>query len=475
MNITDPIRQHAQATPDATAIIRANGRMVSYRELDRVINFVAARVRSLGLGPGDIVEIRTSQPYRDLCFRLALARLGICVAPQSMPAGAITACLTDDAMPQVPGTRFERIGRLWIAKLSPSATVPDVPSHQDGAALCVLSATSGTTGTRRCVPLSHELMARRLAVNLPADLQSGGIRQICTVGVGTAYGFRSRISVLWSGGVIVLTTDADRILDAIDRFRVNRLVVAPVTLQRLLPGLAPDFGPLPSLQQIEFGGSALPDHLHDSARRHLCPNIESRYGATETGYMASAPIESLRGHPGAVGYVDPRVEVQAVDADDQPLPPGTEGTLRVRSAHCASAYHDDPVASARVFRGGWVYHGDVGIVAPDRLLTVTGRANDVINQGGIKVNPGTIEDVLLSMAGIDEAAAFGAPDATGVVRIWAAIVSNGPVDMAAVKDLCRERLKHRAPTQFLQLKALPRNEAGKVLRDQLRKRAIAGS
>ena len=265
----------------------------------------------------------------------------------------------------------------------------------------------------------------------------------------------------------------EQLVPCVERHRVNSLVVAPFALQRVLPGLPRDFGPLPMLEQIEVGGSALPGSHYDLARQRLCANIISRYGATETGFVAAAPMLALQGHPGAVGFVDPQVEVQAVDADDNPLPPGSAGTLRVRSDGCATAYLGDPAASARVFRNGWVYPGDEGAVSPDGLLTIMGRSNDVINQGGIKVSPETIEDVLLSLPEVREAAAFGVPDALGVTRIWAAIVPNGMPDMEALVSLCRERLKRNAPTSFLRLRKLPRNEAGKVLRDELRSMAIA--
>ena len=473
MNITDPIRRRAHANPDAEAIIRPNGKAVSYGQLDRTIDFVAARVQGLGLAPGAIVGVRTDRPYRNLCCRLALARLGICIAPLSMPA--IATCLIDGAMPDEPGAKFERIDRLWPVDLAPATDVPEVPSHQDGAAVCAIFPTSGTTGIPKHVAASHDLMARRIstipsALRLPNDA-----RLICTIGAGTGYGFLRRLTVLWNGGAIVMITHAAQILPSIGRHRVNRLVMAPFALQRLLQGLPPDFGPPPSLQQIETGGSALPDRLYDIARQRLCANIVSQYGAAEAGPVAVATMLSLQGHPGAVGYLYPGVEMQAVDADDQPLPPGTEGTLRVRSGGCASGYFDDPAASARVFRGGWVYPGDVGTVAGDGLVTVTGRSSEVINQGGVKINPQLIENVLLSVPEIAEAAAFGVPDALGLTRIWAAIVPSGPVDMSAVKALCREQLKNSAPASFLQLKALPRNEFGKVLREPLQRKAIRAS
>jgi len=476
MNITDPIRRHAQASPDAQAIIFPNGRTVSYRELDHTMNFLAAGVRGLGLAPGAIVGIETPRRYQDLCVRLALARLGIVAAPGYIPAGNLAICLIEGAIPDQPGVKFEPLDRYWPGDRARLTEAPTVPSHQDGAAVCAIFPTSGTTGIPKLVAVSHDVIAHRMATKLSALRLPNDARQLCTIGRGTAYGFLHRLAVLCNGGVVMMNSAMEQTerLACIDRHRVSHLVVAPISLQRLLTALPPGSVPPPSLRQIEVGGGILPDILYKIARQRLCANIVSQYGAAEAGPVAGATMLSLQGHPGAVGYVYPGVEVQAVDVDDNPLPPGTEGRLRVRSSGCVTGYFGNPAASAGVFRGGWVYPGDTGMVAPDGLLTVTGRESEVINQGGTKVNAKVIEALLLSVAGIAEAAAFGAPDAFGVTRIYAAIVPNGPVNMAAVEAVCRERLKHYAPTSILRLGALPRNEAGKVLLDVLRKSVMAG-
>jgi len=436
MNVTDPIRRHAYARPDADAVIRPNGRTISYREFDRIIDFVAAGVRGLGLGPGAVVSVRIGQPYRDLCCRLALARLGICIAPRAMPASANAVCLTDGAIPDEAAAAFEPFDRLWPETLALATKVPEVPSHQDGAAVCAIFPTSGTTGSPKFVAVSHDILAHRISTKAPELRLPGDARQICTIGPGTGYGLLQRLDVLWNGGVVVMVPKVEHILHRIDRHRVSHLAMAPFSLHRLVKGLPADSAPPPTLRQVEVGGSALPQRLYDIVRQRLCANIVSQYGAAEAGPVAGATMLSLQGHPGAVGYLYPGVEAQAVDAHDMPLPPGTEGTLRVRSAGCADAYFGDPAATARVFRGGWVYPGDVGTVARDGLLTVKGRSSEVINQGGMKVAPQVIEEVLLSVPEIGEAAAFGVPDALGVTRIWAAIVLNGPVDMSAVQALC---------------------------------------
>jgi len=170
------------------------------------------------------------------------------------------------------------------------------------------------------------------------------------------------------------------------------------------------------------------------------------------------------------------VEVQAVDANNVPVARGTEGILRVRSDNCVTAYAGDAAISAEVFKGGWFYPGDVGTVSCAGLLTLAGRTSEVINRGGEKTSPRVIEDVLHSSEHILEAAAFGVPDALGLIQIWAAIVPRGPsVDVATLDAFCRERLGAAAPNYFLQMHALPRNDAGKVLREELVRKAVAAS
>jgi long-chain acyl-CoA synthetase len=184
------------------------------------------------------------------------------------------------------------------------------------------------------------------------------------------------------------------------------------------------------------------------------------------------PIDRIaRLSPGAtavIGPDHPGVTIEAVDADDRPLPPGAEGILRIRSANCIDGHLWDAAASPdRAFRNGWFYCGDTGAVSEDGLLSVAGRVGEFINSGGRKISPLVIEEVLLSLPQIREAAAFGAPDKMGVVQIWAAIVADSQVETATLRALCRARLAERSPKFIIQMKELPRYANGKVVREEL--------
>jgi acyl-CoA synthetase (AMP-forming)/AMP-acid ligase II len=477
MNITDRIRRQAQLKPNALAVVRPDGSHVSYAELERTIDFLASRVQALGLRPGNVAALILSRPYRQLCFMLALARVGVGSVSPSMPA--------DDLAPHVDvwfteeegsfgeGRKVVQIERLWPQGALGAKDVPVVPSCEDGAAICGVFPTSGTTGTRRFVALSHDSLADRLARRMSPSATTEELRQICTIGPGTGYGFMHRLSVLWQGGAVVMTVRPEKILAAIAGHGVTHLAMAPISLHQLVSQVPAHAGPLPSLRQIEVGGAHLPQRLYALARDRLCANIVSQYGTAETGPVAGAPMTSLLDVPGAVGYVHPGVEVQAVDVDDVALPAGSEGALRIRSAGGATSYLGQPEASARSFKDGWFYSGDIGTVTPKGLLIIAGRASEIINQGGDKVSPHMVEEAILSFNGIKDAAAFALPDDTGVTRLWVAIVPAGAVDLAAISAHCRDRLRLGALPSILKLRALPRNDAGKVLRDDLRRIAIA--
>ena len=193
----------------------------------------------------------------------------------------------------------------------------------------------------------------------------------------------------------------------------------------------------------------------------------SLYGATEIEGVASAPFSALEGHSGAVGYVFDNVEIETVDERDRLLPTGAEGILRLRGENMADGYFRDPATTASAFRNGWFYPGDIGRVSPDGLLVLRGRLGEFINAGGNKVNPRFIEEALLDLPDVTEAAAFGVPDQIGLTQIWAATVANRPMPLADLQAACRDRLGEAAPKFIVQMKALPRNDAGKVVKDQL--------
>src|SRR4029077_2863559 len=121
--------------------------------------------------------------------------------------------------------------------------------------------------------------------------------------------------------------------------------------------------------------------LSRRARARMCQNLYSSYGASETTTVAFGPASVLEKVPGAVGYIEPDVTIEAVDKAGNVLPAMQDGELRIRNNHLAEGYVGDPEATKRHFRDGYFYSGDIGHVRPDGILVITGRAKTALNIG----------------------------------------------------------------------------------------------
>jgi acyl-coenzyme A synthetase/AMP-(fatty) acid ligase len=170
-------------------------------------------------------------------------------------------------------------------------------------------------------------------------------------------------------------------------------------------------------------------------------------------------------HPGRV--------VQVVDEDGAKLPPGVDGLLRIQLDELDSrAYLDDPEATARVFRGGFFYPGDLAVAREDGRVRILGRAADVINIRGQKLAVAPMEEKLQQGLGVDEVALFSGLGADGVEELVVAVRSTTPIERAEVE----RRLGGSAIFDKVRVEVFadfPRTENGKTRRLELRRMLFA--
>jgi acyl-CoA synthetase (AMP-forming)/AMP-acid ligase II len=121
-----------------------------------------------------------------------------------------------------------------------------------------------------------------------------------------------------------------------------------------------------------------------------------------------------------------------------------------------------------MFKDAWFYPGDVGRIYPDGLVVITGRTNEVINRGGIIVAPEVIEEVLRLDSRVQDIAVVGVLNAAGIEEIWAAVVSDTELDARTMIEASRPKLNEKVPDRIIRIDAIPRNENGKIKRNELR-------
>ncbi|HXW33250.1 MAG TPA: fatty acid--CoA ligase family protein, partial [Acidimicrobiales bacterium] len=193
------------------------------------------------------------------------------------------------------------------------------------------------------------------------------------------------------------------------------------------------------------------------------------YGQAEIGEVIGWTAADAREHPeklGAVGKPHPGVEIKVVGLDGWVANPDDPGELLVRPPSRAAGYADGTELDERIDEDGYVRTGDVARIDPEGFVWIEGRLGDVINRGGHKVFPAQVEEVLLLSPDVDEAAVVAFPDERlGEVPV-AFVVGNGTEK--SLEDLCRQYLvPYKVPVAFHFVQSLPRNEAGKLLRQQV--------
>jgi acyl-CoA synthetase (AMP-forming)/AMP-acid ligase II len=220
--------------------------------------------------------------------------------------------------------------------------------------------------------------------------------------------------------------------------------------------------------KLRTGGSAIPYSVRRNIEEKVTRNLYVRYAATECGAVSMA-------HPGdhdeaeAVGAILDGVELEIVDHLGKHLGIGETGQIRLRAAGMATHYLNSPVDSAKRFRDGWFYPGDVGRIREDGSLVIEGRSDDMIILNGLNIFPAEIERVLDRHPAVGCAAALGLPSVIhGQIPVAAVeMKKNVSTTSRALQRFTRAALGLKAPRRILVLESLPRNSQGKVVKREL--------
>ena len=265
--------------------------------------------------------------------------------------------------------------------------------------------------------------------------------------------------------------------------RPTGVFVVPAHLQRMLslPGAVLErHRGGHRLRTIICNAAPLPEPVKHAALAYFGEGLlHECYGATETGIVTNLRPTFLRDKRTCVGTPFAATEVELRDEDGRPVGPGEVGELFSRSPYLFTGYHERPdETAAAVDPRGWATVGDLAVRDEDGFYFIVDRKKDMIISGGFNVYPREVENVILDIDGVADAAVIGVPDAQWGESIVAYVTPHrgGGVDAQAVMDACRTDLaSFKVPREVRFVDALPRNAGGKVLKRDLREMHIAGA
>lgn len=498
--VFEMVRRAATRTPDGMAIIDPRrGIEISYRQLVRQVERVAAGVIDRGVKPGDRIAVALGNSVEACITILGLHRAAAVPAllnPRLKPLeiaelirfgemkGAVLAPALNEASESSPlfdeggllvrmDTAQHAPGDFRISLESDSALSPYRPCPDDAAFVFY---TSGTTGMPKGVVLRQRTAESRvLFMVTQGGLEFGPHNRI--IGLMPLYHvigfFAVFILALALNGRYYVVSDfkPEETLALIEFHRITSLFGTPTHLDALVAAVQATPRDLSSLQNLTFAGATMPDPVLNRVNEHLPGRKTNIYGTTEAmnSLYATDPRVGARLRPGF--YSEVRVAPIGGSIDDE-VASGDEGELVVAANADAtfSEYLNQPEDTEKKLQNGWYRTSDVATMHPDGQVEIRGRVDDMIISGGENIHPNEIARVLLRHPQVREAVVLGLPDERWGQRVVACIVrGDQDLTMAELDEFCRtsELACFKRPRAYAFLSAIPRNAMNKVLTKSL--------
>jgi acyl-CoA synthetase (AMP-forming)/AMP-acid ligase II len=459
-----------RSNPDGIAVSCVETEL-TFTELHDSAVRIAHVLRDLGVRPGDIVGV-SAQPVIDVVISQSLFHEA-CVGTE-VPVGMaeLNGWLFDWLIVVVARDDFPREKQIvvdvnFFEQVARAESTEDPRDYPDAGAMCRLNFSSGTTGAPKAIPVSIRCLEDR-----SIDRQHQWMLDqpyLCLLGLSTGLTFMTLIAQLRAADTFLLASTgrsaATDALAQIIRFDVRCIMGSPHQLGELLTAAQKSGESFESVTTIMSAGSVMPDFIVDQLLRRF-PNARfvSTYASSEAGSVAVR--EGIGSADALAGTLLDDVEVIIVDDQGNPVALGEVGHIGVKRAHQPQTYLNDSEASARTFRDGFFFSGDMGYL-DGRDLYLAGRASEIINAAGVKVDPARVESVVFAFDGVRDAAVFPIETTQGLTNIALVFVADTELDGAALLAYMREQLGESAPRYVARVPQITRNHMGKVNRDDL--------
>ena len=282
--------------------------------------------------------------------------------------------------------------------------------------------------------------------------------------------------------VVLPGFDLDAMADVLTRFTTVTFFAAPTMLTRLVSSPLGEMLDPRRIKTIYYGGGPMYVADLERALGLLGPRLFQIYGQGESPMTIAGLPQAMhvdaRGAPdrarlASCGIARSGVRIQVVDDAERALPPGEVGEVVTRSDCVMAGYWGNAAATAATVKDGWLRTGDIGSLDGQGILTLLDRSKDIIISGGSNIYPREVEEVLLRHSGLAEVCVIGRPHADWGEEVVAFVVPKpGQAAPAPELDqLCLESIaRFKRPKRYEVIDALPKNNYGKVLKTELRRR-----
>jgi acyl-CoA synthetase (AMP-forming)/AMP-acid ligase II len=481
---------NAKRYSNRIALAQGDARL-TYEELNTRANQLAHELMARGVRAGDHVGILAGNTIPHVISLYAVAKIGAISAvfdvkwiaretAQSIDLFHCSFLIIDRAQAgqvSVEAMASLKRGVMWCDARDPAHceferayrtrpdTDPAIAVPDDAVFMFML--TSGTTGRPKGCIKTHKSYLHSCIISNHGKRLLGGVRELLVVPIYYNSGRNSLITQISFGGTVYLRErfDPKEALETIQNERIACLALAPQQCEELLSLPDLDRYDKSSLKVLRKAGLPFQKRSVQAIIERITPNVFQGYGGTEFSEASVLPPEEQLSKIGSAGLPLWGTEIQVVDAEHKPLPPGVQGVICVRSPSVCDGYYNDRDATAAAFVDGWYHSGDLGFLDDDGYLYISGREKNLIKTGGINVAPAEIEDILLSFSEVADAVVIGVPDDKWGTAVKAVVELRPGAELAEQELLrrCGESLsRYKVPKSVEFVDHLSRNALGKL-------------
>ncbi|MFI9407013.1 amino acid adenylation domain-containing protein [Nocardia sp. NPDC052316] len=485
--------QAAAAEPAAVAIVTASDR-VTYRELDRWADRIAAELHEFGVVPGDLVVVGCDRGAAMVAAVLGVLKVGAAYVPvePTIPIGRLrsvleqtgaTIALGDTSAASWPEVAVRHVdvspARYGDAAVRGGWTAP----RHDPERLAYVIFTSGTTGTPKGVAVSHRCVANLVQWCWRTYAFNRADYGLAVAALGFDLSVFDIFGLLGVGARIYVADERERR----DPAALQRILAAGITLWNSAPAALAQLrpllrDPLPQLRLIFLSGDYTPLDL-PAALRQVSPDVqvESLGGATEaTVWSNRFTVDEVDPQWRSIPYGRPidNARYYVLDHGLAPCPIGAEGDLYIAGDCLAAGYWGASALTARAFvadphgdrPGARMYRtGDRAYLGADRQLVFAGRADHQVKIRGYRVELAEVEHHVRQCPDVLDAVVLARRDDIGDTKLVAYVrTSAATVTLAAIRSSCKESLpEYMLPNHLVCLEVFPVTANGKLDRDAL--------
>lgn len=481
------------AHPSRRAIV-FEGSSMNYAALDAEVGRIAAGLAQQGVARGDRVVLFITNRPEFVSVLLATQRLGAIAVPvgtrEQQPGLAYVlrqsgakAIVFDASLAHVLPAADDAPGlmlRISVDGALPALGRGLTPVREAAQVkeedTAVLLYTSGTTGNPKGAMLSHlNIVHSSLHYQACFGLDENDCAGLAVPASHVTGLIAVIAAMLRVGGAMLVFREfhAEQFVAMAARERMSYTLMVPAMYNLCLMRGAMEAHDLSAWRIGGFGGAPMPPSTVDAMAQKL-PGLAlvNAYGATETTSPATAvPIGSAGAGNDSVGVALPCASVIAVDDDGVEVAHGVSGELWIAGPMVVRGYWDNAEATAQGFTAGYWHSGDIGSIDAHGFVRILDRKKDMLNRGGYKIYSAEVENVLMALPGVLEAAVVGRPCPVLGERVHAFLYAPaGGLDAAAVQLHCAARLAdYKVPEGVTLMDGpLPRNANGKLLKRSLR-------